>query len=189
MGVNLEKQYIEYYKEMHKDENLYEGSCLELHAQTIKNYISQHKATTLLDYGSGKGIQYSKEKLHELYFRGIMPKLFDPGILEYSKLPEGMFDGVICTDVLEHIPEKALTGVLDEIYSKASKFVYLGICTVLAKSLLPNGENSHVTLKPLDEWVDLVLKYDNIHTHVYCYGETKEYAIIKDGKVIFKWGK
>jgi 2-polyprenyl-3-methyl-5-hydroxy-6-metoxy-1,4-benzoquinol methylase len=36
--------------------------------------------------------------------------LYDPGYPKHSALPKGKYDGVICTDVIEHIDEKDLTG-------------------------------------------------------------------------------
>jgi hypothetical protein len=33
-------------------------------------------------------------------------RCYDPGYPPFSTLPEGRFDGVICTDVLEHCPEE-----------------------------------------------------------------------------------
>lgn len=179
--------YIKLYKEMHKDENLYKGSSLNLHAPRIKQMIQQTRSKTLLDYGCGKGIQYTKENFHNDFFYGIMPALYDPAVPGFSKLPAGKFDGVFSTDVFEHIPEPVLPKVLKEIYTRATKFVYLGICNVPATSFLPNGENAHITLKSFDEWVDLIAPCTKgIFTMVYVYGKKKGTAIIENGVITMK---
>ncbi len=177
---------INQYKEMHKDENLYAGSALTLHKESIQQYLSMKKCETILDYGCGKGVQYFKEKIHENYFYGIMPSLYDPAVKEFSKLPSGKFDAVICTDVFEHIEEDQLDKVIKEIYSKADKFVYLGICNSLADSFLPDGRNSHVTLQSIDWWIDKILPYANTHTLMVVYGASKSQAIIENKTVKMK---
>lgn len=185
MGQCVEVDYKSIYTEMHRDPRLYEGSCMHLHAQTISTMINQTQSKTLLDYGCGKAIQYKVEGYHNQYFNGIMPALYDIGVPEYNTLPEGMFDGVVSTDVLEHIPEDQIDECLEEIFTKARKFVYLGICTIPATSFLPTGENSHITLKPLQWWVDKSVKFvNNLYTVVHTYGVTKGTAMYRDGKLI-----
>lgn len=166
---------IDQYKEMHKDENLYAGSTINIHGASIRNLIQETNTKTILDYGCGKAIQYEKENAHNEYFFGILPSLYDPAVTKYSELQEGEFNGVICTDVLEHIEEEDIDDIIKEIFSKANKFVYLGICTTPADSFLPDGRNSHVTLQSFNWWVDKVfpLSNQNIITQVYCYGKTR----------------
>ena len=177
--------YISLYKEMHQAETRYPGDSLQLHTYTIKQYIQQYEIKSLMDFGCGKGEQYLDKKMHQKYFNGVMPALYDPGVDKYSKVPEGTFDGVISTDVMEHIPESNLTEALDIIYSKADKFVYLGICTVLAQAILPNGENAHCTVKPLEWWVEKILPYaKEKDTHICTYGSNvKHHCYIKNGNI------
>lgn len=177
---------VDQYKEMHKNENLYAGSALTLHKETIREYLRIKKCDTILDYGCGKGIQYFKENIHTEYFYGIMPSLYDPAVEEFSKLPDDKFDAVICTDVLEHIEESDVDNILNEIYSKATKLVYLGICNSLADSFLPDGRNSHVTVNSIDWWLEKITPHAETFTVVYVYGVGKSTALIENNKVIFK---
>lgn len=177
---------IEQYKQLHQDENLYEGSSLGIHAPSIHQYLSVKDCKSILDYGCGKGIQYSKENIHEQYFYGIMPSLYDPAVKEYSKLPKGTFDAVICTDVLEHIEADNVEKVIKEIYSKAGKFVYLGICDIPANSILPDGRNSHVTLQDLDWWLERIQPYADKFTLVFLYGKGKSTAILENKTITMK---
>lgn len=188
VGQHMElAEYVEMYRKMHADPNLYEGSAFGLHASNIHGMLVEHQAQTLLDYGCGKGIQYFKEKSHVHYLNNIMPALYDPAVKEFSQLPDGKFDGTICTDVLEHIDEAYIPGILSEIFDKSTKFAYLGICTSLADSFLPDGRNSHITIKPASWWADIITQINpSIHVLVYCYGNLRGFSIHRDGRVTVK---
>lgn len=163
-------EYLDQYKLMHEDPDRYPGDSLQIHANAIYKLISETGSKSLLDYGCGKGYQYTKKNLHVHHFGGIMPALYDPAVETHNVLPEGKFDGVISTDVMEHIPEQELDDALRQIYSKADKFVYLGICTVLAQAILPNGENAHCTVKPVEWWINKIEPHATVDTTIYCYG-------------------
>jgi cyclopropane fatty-acyl-phospholipid synthase-like methyltransferase len=171
--------YIALYKEMHQEEERYPGESLEQHAPAIKALINKFDAKTLLDYGCGKGFQYTKKHIHKKFFNNILPSLYDPAVPTHDIIPEGTFDGVISTDVMEHIPEDRLDEILKEIYNKSDKFVYLGICTIPAIAILPNGENAHCTVKPINWWVEKITPHANKYTVVNCYGNKRITEIIK----------
>jgi hypothetical protein len=176
---------IEQYKEMHEGDSVFPGDSLSQHGASIKQIIDISDSKTLLDFGCGKGYQYTKMNLHKEYFNNIMPSLYDPGT-KYSDFPEGMFDGVICTDVLEHIEEEDLDEVLGQIFSKANKFVYLGVCTIPALAILPDGRNAHVTIKPFQWWLDKVLPFSKTATQLYCYGDAKCVARMENNNIYFR---
>jgi cyclopropane fatty-acyl-phospholipid synthase-like methyltransferase len=177
---------IELYKEIHETQNVYNGSALILHAQSIKDIIGMFNVKTMLDYGCGKGKQYSEENIHEEYFRNIQPTMYDPAVEKFSETPKGKFDLVICTDVLEHIPEEDLDGFLKELYSKADTAVYLGICNVPADTFLSDGRNSHVTLKSFDWWVDKILPFAKLWTQVYVYGTERGTARLENKTILMR---
>lgn len=164
---------------MHDRGKVYHGSCLSSFVKDISKVIQETNSKSLLDYGSGKGSQYYINHLHKKYFFNIMPTLYDIGIPEYSVLPNEKFDGVFSTDVLEHIPEEELDEVLSYISNAANKFVYLAICTIPAPDLLPNGEQAHVTLKPIEWWVDKITPFVKVDTTVHCYGNETSIKLIK----------
>ena len=168
---------------MHDDPNRYPGESLLQHAKAISDLIAKTNSKSLLDYGCGKGYQYSKEKIHNRFFFDIQPALYDPAVSTHNTLPEETFDGVISTDVMEHIPEDQLDEVLSQIYSKATKFVYLGICTIPAIAILPNGENAHCTVKPIEWWRDKISKHATVDTVVHCYGNKRitDYIKVSNG--------
>lgn len=182
----MRKEFEDMYKVMHQDENLFRGGALLLHAEEIGRLMTVFDTKSILDYGCGKGYQYTQEQIHKQYFYGIMPTLYDPAVEQHNKLPSGTFDSVICTDVLEHVPDELLDEIFTEIYSKADKFVYLGICTVLANSLLPDGRNSHVTVESSDWWINRILPFADKYTRVCCYGKNRGFVNLENNKLIFK---
>jgi hypothetical protein len=145
-------------------EQTFLGKSLLPQARHIKRLIQQTGARTILDYGSGKGKQYDVRPFHDetvvwadiMEFWGVDEvTCYDPCYEPYSKLPEGGFDGVISTDVLEHCPEEDLSWIVDEIFGYADKFVFANVACYPAAKRLPNGENAHCTIRPAGWWDDL----------------------------------
>lgn len=143
----------------------------------LQTLIKTHQARTLLDYGSGKGMQWrmdfnldvlgpTTEKRLIRYLGLDEIRCYDPGYQPLSKLPEGEFDGVICLDVLEHCPEQDMGWILDQIFGYARKFVFANIASYPAKKHLPNGENAHCTIKPIEWWRELIDETTNNHPDV-----------------------
>lgn len=145
------------YRQLHRDPEVFRGLSVLAHAGDIRKLIVETGAETLLDYGCGKGAQYRPPYQVQSWW-GVTPTLFDPGVPEYSKRPadEKVFDGVICSDVLEHIPRRKLTIVLDDIFDFAGKFIFLTACPRKANRLLPNGMNCHLTVESAEWWQDVV---------------------------------
>lgn len=142
--------------------NLFIGNSLLPFVEQIRDLAQRTGARTLLDYGSGKGALHKQAALTLPGGKRIGPvrdywgisnvTLYDPGVPEYSALPSGRFDGVISTDVLEHIPEEDIPWVLKEMFGYANRFVFANIASYPAKKVLPNGWNAHICLKPPSWW-------------------------------------
>jgi hypothetical protein len=148
------------YKQLHSHgerrmnlpaEKTYNGASLPRHAGRIKSLIDAHAARTVLDYGSGKGHQYhpmqirlpdGREFNSIPAFWGIDSiTCFDPAYEPFSERPEGQFDGVICTDVLEHCPEQDMRWILGELFTFARKFVF-AICPMARTPIARCGRSS-----------------------------------------------
>jgi len=71
--------------------------------------------------------------------------------------PDNTFDFVTCTDVMEHIPAEYVIPSLSEIYRVGSKYFYFVMDSELEKYPPINGIYTHVTLKPCDEWADIMV--------------------------------
>jgi hypothetical protein len=147
----------EQYDELHKNPHNFRGFQVVKHADAIQRLIDKTDSNTLLDYGCGKADGYKKDgKFHDIV------TLYDPYYEPFSKRPEGKFDGVLCCDVLEHIPPENMAETILDIFGYAEKFVYFTISTRLAKKTLPDGRNAHLTVLPKEWWIGLIR---------YCLGE------------------
>lgn len=120
-------------------------------ADEIGELIKTHGVETVLDYGAGQGHQYLPP--HSLDKKwGVKVTCYDPAVDGMDELSPGMFDMVICSDVLEHLAEEDITATLWRISERARRFAFLTVCCRPAKKTLPDGRNAHVTVKPLHWW-------------------------------------
>jgi hypothetical protein len=147
-------------------EQIFPGTSLAPQAPRIKRLIDRTAALTVLDYGCGKGTQYESRTMRDEagaawpsvldYWNIDEVVCYDPCYAPYSALPEGTYDGVICTDVLEHCPEEDIHWIVEEIFSFARRFVFANVACYPARKRLPNGENAHCTVRPAQWWQALV---------------------------------
>jgi len=146
----MNKEYIAAeYRRMH-DQGKFTGASLKPHLAKINNLVREYNVNSLLDYGCGKALIHDKHRLAKEV------TLYDPYYEPYSKKPIGDFDMVICTDVLEHIPEDEVGKVLADLINYADKVLYVAICTKPAKKTFKNGENVHLTVKPKEWWEQML---------------------------------
>ena len=180
--LKLKKLYQQMHIEGDKNfglapEKTFSGQSLPAQANKIKNLCDTFQAKSIFDYGCGKGQQYKpmeiKDNNGNILFNSILEywgvseiKLYDPNHKPFIELPTTKSDGVICTDVLEHIPEEDISWVIEELFKYANKFVFANIACFPAKKHLPNGENAHCTIREPQWWkdrIDLIsIKYPEI---------------------------
>ncbi len=169
------RELLTLYARMHEEgetrlgiapQNTFAGRSLLPHVTCIKRLIDATGAKTILDYGAGKGLQYRPQKIvvdgkHVAdsvaeYWDVDEVRCYDPGYAPYGALPKDTFDGVVCTDVLEHCPEEDLPWLLDEILGLAGRFAYLNVACFPARKSLPDGRNAHVTVRLPGWWREIV---------------------------------
>lgn len=141
------------YRVMHASGKMFRGASIKGHIEALTDLIAKHKPETMLDYGSGKGAQYTEWKVQENW-GGLVPTCYDPGVPGIDVKPEGKFDGVICTDVIEHIPPETVEQEYLEAINYATKFAFFCIYTGPARKFLPDGRNAHLTQRPEKWWVE-----------------------------------
>ncbi|RJO72846.1 MAG: methyltransferase domain-containing protein [Myxococcales bacterium] len=144
---------IEQYRMMHEAGKFPGFSCLP-HLNEIGLAIMRSRSKTLLDYGSGDGQQYSLAKLDKRW--GVEVTCYDPAVKKFETKPFRKFDFVLCCDVLEHIPEEGIGPVLGDVFWHAGKYVFLTISTREARKTLPDGRNCHLTVKPIEWWLQQI---------------------------------
>lgn len=146
---------IDQYQTLHaRDPGAFQGFSVLPYAWEIRRLIKGTHSERVLDYGCGKGLQYSDDRVHEWW--GVKVIMYDPGVARFAKKPTGSFDGAICTDVLEHVPEPDVAATIDELLRYGMRWVFMTACCRPASRLLPNGTNAHVTVKPEAWWRDMV---------------------------------
>ena len=142
-------QLIEEYRALHR-QRAYPGTTIVPHAGLIEKLIRRTGARTILDYGCGAGTQYTKLKIHRNW--RVRMTLYDPAAKRWAAKPAGQFDGVLCTDVLEHVPEDEIDGVAADLAGYARLWCFATVCCRPAKKTFADGRNVHVTQRPLDWW-------------------------------------
>lgn len=167
-------ELLRQYEHLHREgehrlglpaQETFPGVSLLPHVQRIKARIDQSGSRSVLDYGCGKGLQYTavfqaEDDPNDMFtITGLwgLDRLYcyDPCYAPFSRLPSGRFDGVICTDVLEHCPEADVAWIVNELFSYADRFLYANIACYPASKTLPNGENAHCTIQPPEWWREL----------------------------------
>ena len=116
--------------EFQENNKSWAGYDVVKYQKKIKDLVDRYDAKTILDYGCGKGLQY-KEKLpygggQELElpqeqwqtfdeYLGVKVYCYDPCVEGFTELPPAgtKFDGVICTQVLNSIPDDDMLWVRD----------------------------------------------------------------------------
>ena len=195
---SFSKEYhdtLEHYKKLHLNgsnlesaENTFDGKSLKFFFQPIKQVIDLTKSKSIIDFGCGKAKYYFEDitiknnsysnisnywNIDDVY-------LYDPGVNNFSTYPNRKADGVICIDVVEHIPELDAINFIEALFKLANKFVFIVIACYPAKKTLPDGRNVHLCIKSVDEWKkiikDIRLKFINISPYVICATERKEFV-------------
>lgn len=150
---------IPLYRQLAADGGNFRGLSILQHRKHIGQLCREHKAKKLLDYGCGAGDAWrTPHRLHKDFgLHWFDVTLFDPAFEEHCERPFGMFDGVLCSDVLEHVPEAddQLDEVIRDLFAFARGFVWASICCRPAKKSFPDGTNMHCTLHPMGWWHDL----------------------------------
>jgi len=169
-------ELLEIYKTVHNvgfinqnipAEKTFSGGSLTPHLMQIKKLLDETKSQSLLDYGSGKASKYqaTNVKIENEVFPSLKAfwtvydiVCYDPAYEPFSRLPERAFDAVICTDVLEHIPETDVPWILEEQFRYATRFLFANVACYPAAKELPNGENAHCTIRPPEWWENTIKK-------------------------------
>ena len=179
-------QIIEKYKLFHKNGiknqpgfSTFLGYSLSKWIVKIKDINKMNKCYSLVDFGCGKGFLYkNKFKIADEEFKNLSDYwginnifLYDPGIDEYSKYPKGKYDGVICTDVIEHIPEEDVINFIDKLFKLSKKYIFVVIATIPASKYFDDGRNIHLCIKNKKQWGKIFLnfkfKYPTINQYVF----------------------
>ena len=134
----------------------------------LQPIINKYDIKTVLDFGCGSGT--FKAEMTKRQFKGFITE-YDPGIPHKDKVPEGIFDMVVCTDVLEHIEKPYLQSVLKQIKDYDAKVVFFVIATRPANAVLADGRNAHLIVEKPKWWCDELDDYFGAYEVEYIEGD------------------
>jgi hypothetical protein len=135
------KQSVELGKKFQKENSSWAGTDCKSYHNYIRSLMDKYDAKTVLDYGCGKGSQYTdvvpyilpnKQPTEPMTFQTRINAesvyKFDPCVEEFEIEPVGeKFDVVICTQVLGSIPDLDILWLKDKLMNYATKFVFIGL--------------------------------------------------------------
>ena len=108
----------------------------------------------LLDYGCGQNLLWRELSTNwPDEFAHIKFTSYDPAIPKYSQMPQGTYDYVICTDVLEHVEPEKLNNVIDHVIRFAQYGVFFNMPYRLGNRTLPDGSPCHKTVENSIWWM------------------------------------
>jgi SAM-dependent methyltransferase len=160
-----------------KDEtgHLFDGSNFyEKLYKPFVEWVEKKDSIRVLDFGCGKAMHLYRPYLNgKTIHQAMAGKIqsyycYDPGYAKYAKPPhkDEKFDVVICADVMEHIPEEFVDDALKQMrrWCEPDGIGLFSISGRPAFKSFGDGENLHITMKPLDWWTD---KLDNVFARRY----------------------
>lgn len=130
----ISEDYRTLNRQLHEANDFY-GVGGAKHADTVRKLRESLHATSVLDYGCGKGMLAASLEFPIWEY--------DPAIPGKDELPRPA-DLVVCTDVLEHIEPEHLAAVLLDLKRVTKKMGYFVIHTGPASKTLPDGRNTHL---------------------------------------------
>jgi hypothetical protein len=138
-------ELIAQYRHMHATSVYGDTSVKNL--RFLRPEIKLLRPRSILDYGCGQSRLLDRLEL------GYPTELirYDPAIPPYSRKPVRPADLLINVDVLEHIEERDLDDVISEMVSLCRHAIII-IDTKPASTILPDGRNAHVTIRPHAWW-------------------------------------
>ena len=115
-----------FFQKTHK---AWAGNDSKNYIKLIKHLVGKYNIDSVLDYGCGKGLQYTQKSPpfnercgFDSYF------LYDPCVPGLDVMPpEGKtFDAIICLQVIKHIPNADMPWLKQLFERRATKFVLIG---------------------------------------------------------------
>jgi hypothetical protein len=127
---------VENGKQFHTNTKSWNGLHSIPYAKKIKELVEKHDAKSLLDYGCGKGYQYTMNTEWEPGVATTLDKYlgvsevgkFDPCWPEFDRYPslDKKYDGVILIQCLGFIPDDDLIVLRQHLETLSTKFCYIG---------------------------------------------------------------
>lgn len=154
------RRLIAQHQQMHDTPEIFAGHQIKKDFATVANLVKATGAKEVLDYGSGKAINYqttpgepddSPWRQSEA-LPGVRIRCYDPGHAPFADIGRGTYGGVISINMVEHLAPFDVPWVIDEMFARSSGFVMVVAGCYAAVKTLPDGRNAHTTLQPPHWW-------------------------------------
>lgn len=145
------------YTTLYKQKPSYDAAS-NRHLDTVLSLLTEQKIKSVLDFGCGKNNMLVKgliEKCPNISIVGYDPAVEDSECTSTltNQISENVqIDFIVSTDCLEHVPKDELLQCWEIFRMLRPKIMYHGICTRVAKQILPDGTNAHKTIELGDWW-------------------------------------
>lgn len=141
-ALTITPGYAKLNAELHAS-NLAFGVGGSRHVAMVEKMVQKMGATSVLDYGCGKG----------MLAKGLKFPIweYDPAI-PGKDTPPRPADLVVCTDVLEHVEPETLNAVIADLQRVTLKVALVVVHTGPAAKKLADGRNAHLIQKPGKWW-------------------------------------
>lgn len=140
----ISDEYREQLRTLHKGKWGDEG---HLWTQRVLDMVKRTGATSVLDYGCGKGT------LRPTLPHTLDVREYDPAIPGKDS-PPAPADLLVSFDVLEHIEPDKLDAVLGHMHTLAVKGAFVVVATKAARAKLPDGRNAHLIIERPLWWTE-----------------------------------
>lgn len=144
----ISPKYVVLQRILHAQRKPY-GEHGDKWAETVRALIAEYQASSVLDYGCGRGSLCAALKAANPI--GLRVDEYDPAVMGKDGLPS-FADLVVCTDVLEHVEPDRLEAVLAHIKMLARKAVLVVVALVPDAKQLADGRNAHLIQRPALWW-------------------------------------
>lgn len=137
------------------------GTLGKTYAPFVAQVMTKLQVTHMLDYGCGSNLSLPKALADQhLVEHKFKYQAYDPCVEQYAAPPVPA-ELVVCIDVLEHIEEEYIEGVLDHLRDLTEAVGFFTLDTGPALKTLSDGRNAHVLQRPVEWWLPrLICRFD-----------------------------
>lgn len=148
--------YLDLHRRAHEDTDRWRGDTFLLYLTEIDRMKREYSCESVLDYGCGKA-EFHPAGWYITGYDPCLPDQYDEGeslvFASWCDIAPMPYDLVVCTDVLEHIPEgPELDEAIGRIFGSARKCVFLAVCCRPSELKLAGGHDAHATVRPREWW-------------------------------------
>lgn len=121
-----------------------------MEAEGLRNLVKKTSAATILEYRFADEAAEEKATVESIAGQsGIKISHYDPADASGGPRPVDRFDGVVCTEALNYIPDEDVPWVIEDLFEWARRFVYVVIENSPRTKILADG--TRLQTRPRDQ--------------------------------------